>query len=399
MKNLMLFLVLQFQLTGRVVAENAAIAPGFLPQIRQEMSDTTNTPTGMNSNSVTPTTLPPSQPTFILGPAGRALSSPSKVPGDFVTSNLNNYVISFISHYFKENGPDLASMQTNKAPSFKMIDHIFKKKGIPEEMKYLAVIESNLNSNCVSDVGAVGTWQLMSETARLMGLTVGSKQDERRNLFKATNAAGNYLNRLYGMFQDWLLVVAAYNCGPGGVLKAIKASGSTNYWDLQQYLPHESQNQVMKFLATAYIMGKFDHFFEQNVPSDAEMPSLVKDPVPTYLSAEELSNTETVSISGRFDLHDVAQSLQVNLKELIHLNPGLEKGYSPSQHNYPLRLPKDKIALFQQEKQKLMDESVKTQLDKNKKLVEIIQPSDGILPEDHAHHQHYAHRNHPHHQS
>jgi len=119
-------------------------------------------------------------------------------------------------------------------------------------LKYLAVIESELNTTALSCVGAVGPWQLMPETAHDLGLKITPKYDERTSYYKSTKAAALYLKDLYGQFGDWLLVLAAYNSGPGPVIAAIRKSGSRNFWALQSYLPAETRGHVKRFIATEY---------------------------------------------------------------------------------------------------------------------------------------------------
>jgi membrane-bound lytic murein transglycosylase D len=133
-----------------------------------------------------------------------------------------------------------------------MIDSVFRKYDLPVELKYLAVIESELNPKATSRVGAVGPWQFMPGTAKVLGLKISRKYDERTNFKKSTKAAAIYLRDLYSTYGDWLLVLAAYNCGPAPVNSAIRKSGSRNFWKLQYFLPAESRKHVKKFIATHY---------------------------------------------------------------------------------------------------------------------------------------------------
>jgi membrane-bound lytic murein transglycosylase D len=129
-------------------------------------------------------------------------------------------------------------MKTWGIPYFNLIDKIFAQYGLPGELKYLAVIESNLSTSATSWVGAGGPWQFMPYTARDYGLVVNSNYDERRDYIKSTHAAARYLlATLYRQMHDWLLVIAAYNGGPGRVYEAMKKSGSRDFWSLQYYLP------------------------------------------------------------------------------------------------------------------------------------------------------------------
>ena len=138
-----------------------------------------------------------------------------------------------------------------------LIGKVFMSYKLPAELKYLAIVESEMKNTATSRVGAVGVWQLMPSTAMDLGLRVDSTVDERTHLKKSTKAAALYLRDLHRTFNDWSLAIAAYNCGPGPVYKAIKKAGSRNYWDLQQYLPKETRHHVKKLMATqVFFEGK-----------------------------------------------------------------------------------------------------------------------------------------------
>jgi membrane-bound lytic murein transglycosylase D len=154
--------------------------------------------------------------------------------------------------FLERNSESLALTAKRCTSSFKTIDAIFLRHGLPLELKYLAVVESDLKTTAVSHCGATGVWQLMSETARNYGLKVSRHTDERKHLSKSTVAAARYLSDLYMEFGDWLLVVAAYNGGSGSVTKAIKKCGSRNYYVLHRYLPAETKAHVEHFIATHY---------------------------------------------------------------------------------------------------------------------------------------------------
>lgn len=165
---------------------------------------------------------------------------------------LQKKVEPFVKDYIDRNEELLTYIKKSKGHYFKTIDKVFIQYGIPVEMKYLAVIESNLKTTALSRVGARGMWQLMPETATALGLKVNSKVDERTYAYKSTVAAAKYLNDLYNLFGDWLLVIAAYNSGPGYVYKAIAKTGSREFWDIQNHLPRETRMHVKKFIATHY---------------------------------------------------------------------------------------------------------------------------------------------------
>lgn len=186
---------------------------------------------------------------------------------------MNKHAKKFTNDYLanKDNFETLKRIQAKSAASFKIIDAVFTKYKLPLELKYLAVVESELKSTALSRVGARGVWQLMPGTARILSLKVSSKYDERTHLYKSTVAVARYLTDLYKLFGDWPLVIAAYNSGPGKVYSAIKKSGSRNFWKLQHYLPAETRGHVKKFISTHY-------FFEGEVG----VTTLTKDEVKAY---------------------------------------------------------------------------------------------------------------------
>jgi membrane-bound lytic murein transglycosylase D len=132
------------------------------------------------------------------------------------------------------------------------MDAVFEQNKMPVELKYLAFIESGLQRNAGSWAGAVGPWALMPVAAKEYGLKISGQKDERLDYTKSTKAAAALLSDLYDKYEDWLLVIAAYNCGPGGIDKAIKKSGSRDYWTLQNFLPEETRKHVKKFIAVHY---------------------------------------------------------------------------------------------------------------------------------------------------
>lgn len=165
---------------------------------------------------------------------------------------LNKSASRFVKDFLKKDEEELSQAKKRSELYFKTIDKVFSKYNLPLELKYLAVVESNLRLNATSKAGAKGMWQLMPATARELGLKINSKNDERKHLYKSTVVAAKYLKDLYAGFNDWLLVVAAYNSGPGTVYAAIKKAGSKNFWALQRYLPQESRGHVKRFIATHY---------------------------------------------------------------------------------------------------------------------------------------------------
>ena len=165
---------------------------------------------------------------------------------------LNTNALQFVQNYIQLNRNELYTIRQRSRSPFALIDSVFSRYHLPIQLKYLAVIESELKTKATSRVGAVGPWQLMPETAQLLGLKITHGQDERTQYAKSTRAAAVYLKDLYAEFGDWLLVLAAYNGGPASVYHAIRKSGSRNFWNLQYYLPAESRVHVKKFIAAHY---------------------------------------------------------------------------------------------------------------------------------------------------
>lgn len=173
--------------------------------------------------------------------------------------DLNENALQFAAEYVKENNHGLANLKKRSRSRLHIINTIFTKYNIPAELKYMAVVESNLVSDAVSDrSGATGIWQLMPATASELGLTVTDEIDERLYIDKSSAAAAKYLKQLYAEFGDWLLVIAAYNSGPAKVSRAIALSGYDNFWQLQHFLPRETRNHVKRFVSVMY------YFEEQN---------------------------------------------------------------------------------------------------------------------------------------
>ncbi|HWB93833.1 MAG TPA: lytic transglycosylase domain-containing protein [Puia sp.] len=158
----------------------------------------------------------------------------------------------FVSSYIRDNDECLVNVRERSEEPFAIIDSVLRHYGLPLQLKYLAVIESELKPTALSRVGAKGPWQLMPHTAHVLGLKVNRHSDERMNFYKSTKAAAKYLRDLHKQFGDWLLVLAAYNGGPRPVYRAIHKSHSRNFWALQNYLPAESREHVKKFIATTY---------------------------------------------------------------------------------------------------------------------------------------------------
>ncbi len=180
---------------------------------------------------------------------------------------------------------------------FPIFDHILSDRALPKEIKNLSIVESALNPRARSGVGAVGLWQLMKSTGRMLGLSINRTLDHRRDPFRSTEAAFSYLEQLHKEFKDWTLAIAAYNSGPGRVRKAVRRSGSRDFWKLKRFLPKETRDYVPAFIAVSYVLEYYKlHGLEPKLIDDnLRITSVVK--VYDYLSFKELSAKVNISIS------------------------------------------------------------------------------------------------------
>jgi len=283
----------------------------------------------------------------------------------------------FVQDYIKVHGRYLKNMKGWGQPYFNLIESVLQQYGLPRELKYIAVIESNLSTGATSVVGAGGPWQFMPYTARDYGLVVNGYQDDRRDYYKSTHAAARYLLSLYRQMHDWLLVMAAYNGGPGRVYSAMKRSGSKDFWDLQYYLPAESRTYVKRFIATHYIMEGSGGVTTVggSTPRVADLSSIdinrtnystntgKRNPYDTKsaLSAEQLVDVEMLSISGKYNSLIIAKNLAMDIGVFNHYNPNFDATMS-STGSFDLRLPPDKMQLFVVNKYPILNESVQALL-------------------------------------
>ena len=246
--------------------------------------------------------------------------------------DYNNYVQAYIDLYAYRKREQVERMLGLSEYYFPMVEKVFKEYNIPTEFKYLAIVESALNPYAVSYVGATGMWQFMFTTAKMYDLEITSHIDERRDPFLATHAAAKYFVDMYRRYGDWLLVIAAYNCGPGNVNKAIRKAGGgkKTFWEIRQYLPQETRGYVPAYIAATYIMNC------------AESHNIY----PTYPNFSFLTDTVHVTRPVRFN--DVNKLCGVNLEELKVLNPIFKKDFIPAYNQkYIIKVPatrKDLVA-------------------------------------------------------
>lgn len=242
----------------------------------------------------------------------------------------NKQVRSYLDLYTKSRRKQVSVMLGLSDYYFPMIEAKLDAYGLPLELKYLPVIESALNPVAKSRVGAQGMWQFMLGTAKLYKLKVNSFVDERLDPIRSTEVACAYLKELYSIFGDWHMVIAAYNCGPGNMKKAIqRAGGKKNYWDVFYYLPVETRGFVPAFIAATYIMNySQDHGFHAVRP---DMPI----------------KSDTVLVQHELHLGQVSEVLGIDMATLQILNPKYRRKILPAAGGpNDLRLPEDKISSF-----------------------------------------------------
>lgn len=284
-------------------------------------------------------------------------------PGGINTAQLNPRAIHFVEDYISRHSTSLKKLKDWGRPYFDLIDGILTQHGLPRELKYLAVIESHLKTYAVSWAGAVGPWQFMPATARRMGLRVSSYTDERTDYFKSTHAAARHLTELFGIYQDWLLVIAAYNGGAGNVNSAIRRSKSRDFWTLQYYLPAESREHVKKFIATHYILEGVGSITTVTKDEAKELSlSASINPASRNLTTEELNLSKLQSVSGRYNSAVIAKHIVFSITEFNRYNPDFDKLISAN-GNYEMRLPADKMELFTAKRYEILNESIQVLLD------------------------------------
>ena len=244
--------------------------------------------------------------------------------------SYNKIVNNFIKVYTQKRRKETVYMLGLTEYYFPIFEEILEEYSLPNELKYLPVIESGLNPNAISRAGATGLWQFMFGTAKMYKLQVNSLIDERRDPIKSTYAAARFLKDLYSIYNDWILVIAAYNCGPGNVNKAIRRCGNkTNYWDIYYYLPRETRGYVPAFIAVNYV---FNYYKEHNLNP---IPVDYKIPIDTLIVKEELH------------LKQVSEVLDISHSELRDLNPQYRWDIIPKNPNgNVLKIPMEKVALF-----------------------------------------------------
>lgn len=271
----------------------------------------------------------------------------------------NTHVFSFIDFLTVRNREYARMVLRRQSLFMPIFEKYLLQYGLPDELKYLSIVESGLNPKALSRSGALGLWQFIPSTGKYLGLRIDSHFDERMNVEKSTEAACKYLGSLYRTFGDWQLALAAYNCGPGAVSRAMKRSGKRDFWKLYPNLPQETRSYVPQFIAVTYLMNF--HREHNLYPAYYEYPM-------TY---------DTVAVSQYLNLEAFCKQLGICNEDVMALNPEIKRNYIPnSEEGFVLKYPSDKSGLFRQNRQAILDSasiSVGEVTELNKRLANVAE--------------------------
>ncbi len=269
----------------------------------------------------------------------------------------NSAVKSFIEIYTQQRRKQVEYLLGLSDYYFPIFEAALEKENLPLELKYLPIIESALNPRAVSRVGATGIWQFMIATGKMYGLEVTSLVDERMDPVKSSLVAAKFLKELYSIYSDWHLAIAAYNCGPGNVNKAIRrADGKRDFWSIYPYLPSETRSYVPIFIAANYVMSYSDEHYI--CPAKVRIPVL----------------TDTIMLNKRVHLEQISAVLNVPIDELRLLNPQYRRDIIPGDIKpYPLCLPHNLANHFIDKQEDIMLYKAATLVDNRRDEVEVAQ--------------------------
>ena len=257
-----------------------------------------------------------------------------------VSLSYNSTVKNYIAMYTNRKPKQVAVMLGLANYYFPMFEEALAKYGLPMELKYLPIIESALNPGANSSASAVGLWQFMYPTGKMYKLEISTFVDERRDPLKATDAAVRYLRDLYNIYNDWHLVIAAYNCGPGNVNKAIKRSGNAkDYWKIYYKLPKETRGYVPAFIAANYVMNFYQ---SHNI-----YPQLPAFPI----------ITDTIMVNEYLHFDQIAEVIGISMEQIRTLNPQYRRDIIPASKTkaYSLVLPQDEISAYLENESAIRD--------------------------------------------
>lgn len=266
----------------------------------------------------------------------------SKLP-TVIDMPFNSIVRSYIERYTKRGRAQVAALLGLSLYYMPIFEQALEEEGLPMELKYLPVIESGLDPNAVSKHGAAGLWQFMVGTGKGLGMEVSSLVDERRDPYISSKKAAKYLKDLYNSYGDWSLAIAAYNCGPGAVNKAIRRAGGEeaqkDFWAIYNYLSPETRGYVPMFIAANYVMNNYD---KHNISPVLPTKPLV---------------TDTVHICERIHFDQISKVLDIPVEELRVLNPQFRADIIPgnNERHYTLILPSQQINAYLMSEEEIRD--------------------------------------------
>lgn len=250
------------------------------------------------------------------------LASPIQLP-------FNSIVKNYINRYIDPRSGTISRILGMSQYYFPIIEEELLREGLPVELRALPIIESALSPTAVSPMGAVGLWQFMPTTGKSYGLEVNSLVDERRDPYRATQAACRFLKDLYSIYNDWTLAIAAYNCGPGNVNKAIARSGGKTFWEIYDYLPRETRGYVPAFIGATYAYAY--HQLHEIEPTEAPIPLSV----------------DTLRINRLMHLNQISSTIDLPLETLRQLNPQYKLDIIPATtKTYTLVIPQRNVTQY-----------------------------------------------------